>query len=84
MPVAFHVPAELGATHAELVGEFVSWVPLPMDRAADGSHHVIVHLQPGRRWRYRFVLDGELIVNDPAADDYVESGAGGHISVVDT
>ena len=35
------------------------------------------------RSRYRFVLDGELIVNDPRAHDFVPSGTGGYISVID-
>ena len=58
-PVRFDVPAERGAAQAELVAEFTSWTPLAMDRADDGSHHLVVLVDPARGWRYGFVLDGE-------------------------
>ena len=58
-PVRFDVPADRGAHQAELVAEFTSWTPLAMDRAGDGSHHLVVLVDAQRSWRYGFVLDGE-------------------------
>jgi hypothetical protein len=82
VPVAFSVPPEFGGSHAELIGEFLSWSPVPMDRDVDGRFSVVVHLEAGRTWRYRFLLDGDRLVNDPMASDYVPCRDGGYVSVV--
>lgn len=84
VPVAFSVPADFGGGHAELLGEFLSWSPVPMDRRADGGFEVVLHLETGRRWRYRFMIDGDRLVNDPLAHDFVPCHDGGHVSVIAT
>lgn len=63
--VSFTVPAELGASHAELVAEFASWVPLAMDRSSDGRFSIVVHLETGHTWQYGFLLNGIRTVSDP-------------------
>jgi hypothetical protein len=39
-------------------------------------------LEPGRRYRYRYLADGERWINDWAADDYQPNPYGGDDSVV--
>lgn len=82
--VEFTVPAVVDATFADLVAEFVTWVPLPMDRRPDGSFVVTVRLEAGQRWRYRFLVDGDRWVNDWNAPDYVLDDDGCGMSVLDT
>ena len=42
-----------------------------------------VGLRASRRWRFRYVLDGERWENDWAADDYLPNSHGADDSVVD-
>ncbi|MAT04888.1 MAG: hypothetical protein CL424_07585 [Acidimicrobiaceae bacterium] len=81
--VEFVVPPGL-AQHAQLIAEFAAWSPIAMDRRSDGSHHASVWLHPGHRWRYQFLLDDRVIVNDPAATTFDEISTGGHISIIRT
>lgn len=72
LAVRFHVPATLGAQVAEVAGDFSAWAPLAMVRDVTGAFHLVVQLDRGRRWRYRFVLDGDRWINDPAAHAFVD------------
>jgi hypothetical protein len=74
--VRFHVPASLGARVAEVAGDFSAWAPLAMVRDATGAFHVSLVLDPGRRWRYRFLLDGDRWINDPTATSFVDGPNG--------
>ena len=80
--VEFRLPAHLGARVAEVVGEFLCWASLPMERLADGSFVALIRLQRGRSWRYRFLVDGDRWVNDHAADDYVTVEDGSAMSLL--
>ena len=82
--ITFLVPADFGGRHAELLGEFLSWAPLPMDRDEYGGFSIVIELEAGRLWCYQFLLDGARLVNDPAADDFVANADGGHVSVLST
>jgi len=82
--VTFEAPAWAACAHAELLAEFVAWAPLAMDRRDDGRFTLAVRLDAGREWKYRFLFDGELLANDPAAPDYVELEDGSWISVIRT
>jgi 1,4-alpha-glucan branching enzyme len=72
------------ASTVMLVGEFNEWstTSTPMQRI-DGTDDFVaqVELEPGRRYRYKFLVDGERWENDPSADDYVANEYGGHDSV---
>jgi hypothetical protein len=81
--VSFTVPAGLGASHAELVAEFASWVPLAMDRSSDGGFSIVVHLEAGRTWQYGFLLDGIRTVSDRRTAQAVNH-VGDLVSVVST
>lgn len=80
----FTLPAAIGASYADLVAEFTSWVPLPMDRLGDGKFTITLRLPAGQEWRYRFLVDGDSWVNDWAAVDYVVDDAGCAMSVLRT
>jgi hypothetical protein len=82
--VEFTVPACVGGTFADVIAEFLTWVPLPMDRLDDGSFVATIRLQPGCQWRYRFLVDGERWINDWCADDYVTSVDGSCMSLLRT
>jgi hypothetical protein len=81
--VTFSVPAEAGAVYAELVGEFTSWSPVPMQPTGDGGHGVTVELDGGAAYRFRYLLDGDRWENDWAADKYTANDYGGDDSIVD-
>jgi hypothetical protein len=82
--VTFILPAEVPATTVALCGEFNDWSPAatPLERRSDGSWRATVGLEPGRSYRYRFLLDGDRWENDSRADRYVPNAHGGTDSVV--
>jgi len=83
--VTFSLPKEAVGSKANLCGEFNDWSPtsLPMEMDGDGSYRVVVLLEVGRRYRYRYLIDGERWENDWHADDYVTNEFSGEDSVVE-
>src|SRR5437868_5963469 len=81
--VTFRLPAASGAARAQLLGDFNDWTPAPMERAADGGHELTLALEPGRSYRFRYLLDSDRWENDWQADDYVANEYGGDDSVID-
>jgi hypothetical protein len=83
--VGFELPAAVAAGSVTVCGDFNDWSPQshPLTRVEGGSFHTEVALPAGRRWRFRYLLDGERWENDWAADDYVPNGHGQDDSVVD-
>ncbi|MBD3221875.1 glycoside hydrolase [bacterium] len=79
--VTFRVPAEVGVDVAEafLVGEFNAWDPTAtrMQKLKSGEFKIILDLEVGREYQYRYLLDGEVWTNDEAADRYVPAGLPG-------
>jgi hypothetical protein len=82
--IEFRVPAEFGALHADVAGDFTAWVPLAMERAPAGEFRLLLQLEPGRRLCYRFLLDGDTWMNDPNATEFVTMPNGAAVSVVRT
>ncbi|WP_219942128.1 isoamylase early set domain-containing protein [Iamia sp. SCSIO 61187] len=82
--VTFDLTAEAGVKDVHLCGEFRDWSPTatPMTRREDGTYRVTVALEPGRSYRFRYLLDGDRWENDWAAHDYVPNEHGGDDSVV--
>ena len=83
--VTFEVDPAVQAERANLCGEFNEWSTdsHPMSRRADGGFTHTLVLEPGRAYRFRYLLDGERWENDWAADDYVPNEYGGDDSLVD-
>jgi 1,4-alpha-glucan branching enzyme len=84
--VTFGLPSSIWAERVNLVGEFNDWdtTATPMSRSrADADWKVSVELEAGRRYRFRYLVDGKEWLNDWHADDYVENPHGSDDSVVD-
>jgi hypothetical protein len=82
--VVFVLPADVEATSVALCGEFNGWAEgdIYLSRDTEGIWRTIVALEPGRSYRYRFLLDGERWENARDADDYVPNPFGTVDSVV--
>lgn len=84
--VTFGLPSSIWAERVNLVGEFNDWdtTATPMSRSrADADWKVSFELEAGRRYRFRYLVDGEEWLNDWHADDYVANPHGSDDSVVD-
>jgi len=84
--VTFELAAGVHAGCVHLVGEFNDWDTRanPMARdGATGAWHVHLTLPAGRRYRFRYLVDGHEWLNDWFADDHVENPYGSYDSVVD-
>lgn len=82
--VTFTLPAQVQADRVALCGEFNDWATdaILLARGSDGSWQAIVPLEPGRAYRYRYLLDGERWENAWQADRYVPNSYGTADSVV--
>lgn len=84
--VTFELSSTLWAERINLVGEFNDWdttaTPLTRSRS-DANWKVTLELPAGRRYRFRYLVDGKQWMNDWLADDYVENPYGSYDSVVD-
>lgn len=82
--VTFSLPPDIGAENVVLCGEFNEWSTesIKLERQVDGSWGAIVALEPGRSYRFRYLLDGQRWENAHQADSYVPNPYGGHDSVV--
>jgi len=82
--VTFTLTAAVRATHVAICGEWNGWSPDRdvMNRVGDGFSLTIA-LQPGRAYRFRYLLDGHRWENDWDADAYLPNGFGEDDSVVD-
>jgi glycosidase len=76
-------PQTTRPTRVHLAGDFNGWNRdrTPMQPQADGSWVVEVNMEPGVRL-YKFVLDGDRWIEDPANQDRLPDGQGGHNSVL--
>ena len=85
--VRFTLPQE-AALEAEtvcVVGEFNDWSPgaAPMKRRTNGDFSVILDLERGRCYRFRYLIDGCKFENDWRADRYEANPYGSEDSVVE-
>ena len=83
--ITFELPAAVGAHRAAVVGEFNAWSrdATEMQRQSDGSFSTTLRLEPGRAYRYRYLLDDHRWENDWNADRYEVNDHGGDDSVID-
>ena len=82
--VVFTLPADVRADNVVLSGEFNGWSreAVILERDNDGSWRAVVALEPGRSYRYRYLLDGERWENAWQAGAYVSNPYGSEDSVV--
>jgi 1,4-alpha-glucan branching enzyme len=84
--VTFELPSALWADRVNVVGSFNDWdtTATPMThQGANGAWTVTVELEVGRRYAFRYLVDGSEWRNDWHADDYEENAYGSLDSVVD-
>lgn len=83
--VTFTIPSGNGAETASVVGDFNDWAEpgTPMKRRRDGSFNVTISLKPGRRYAFRYLLDGHHWENDPNADDFTPNPFGSDDSIIE-
>jgi 1,4-alpha-glucan branching enzyme len=82
--VTFTLPKELEANTVALCGEFNEWSTesIMLKRGRDRSWKATVALEPGRTYRYRYLIDGHRWENAWQADGYVPNPHGSEDSVV--
>lgn len=83
--VEFTLDAAVGAVTAAVCGEWSDWAEQAhvMERRTDGGFSLTLDLATGRRYRFRYLLDGHRWENDWEADGYVPNAFGEDDSVVD-
>ena len=64
------------ASNVNIVGEFNNWSTkqTPMKKQKDGSFSLMLELKTGCEYQFRYLMDDQIWMNDPAADKYVPSG----------
>lgn len=84
--VTFELPATVAPQDAHLCGDFNDWstTATPLTRRRDGRFTTTLHLEAGRAYRFRYLLDGERWENDWAADGYEANPYGEDDSIVRT
>jgi 1,4-alpha-glucan branching enzyme len=82
--VTFKYANEEQAESAVLAGEFNGWSlqQTPMKKLKDNSFSATLSLPAGQTYRFRYVLDGGVWVNDPEADGYAPNEFGEANSVL--
>jgi hypothetical protein len=83
--VTFTLDPKVGARVAVVCGEWNGWAPdiHVMERDERGGFALTIALEPGRRYRFRYLLDHERWENDWAADAYEPNAFGQDDSIVD-
>ena len=83
--VTFTLDPRVGAQVAVVYGDWNDWAPdiHVMERDDAGGFSLTVALESGRRYRFRYLLDGERWENDWAADAYEPNAFGEEDSIVD-
>lgn len=82
--VTFSIPEEWAEKDVKLVGDFNEW-----DKKADSLEkkndkwEITMRLKPENKYRFKYLLDGEVWENDDAADEYVPNDFGTQDSVVE-
>lgn len=84
--VTFTMPAIEDCECLYLVGDFNAWnkVAHPMQRSEDGAWALVLELEPGREYQYRFRTADDTWHNDPEADAYAPNPHGSNNSIVRT
>lgn len=82
--VTFSMPATEGIESLFLVGDFNAWsdTATPMSRRQDGKWSVVLELEAGREYQFRYRDQLSRWHNDEAADFYLPNSFGSENSVI--
>ena len=83
--VVFELPAGIWADRVNLCGDFNDWsqTDLPMfPGRQDGAWRVVLELDEGQTYEFRYLVNGVEWYNDWHADDYIKNIYGSDNSVV--
>lgn len=74
------------AEHVSVVGDFNGWDPFvhPLKPRSNGTRSVSVTLPVSQRFAFKYLDEHGQWLDDDAAHEYVDNGAGGVNSVVQT
>ncbi len=82
----FRLPREAAprARKVTIVGDFNNWDKeiTRLQKQDNGDFAVTIELDPGREYRFRYLIDGRIWENDWCADKYVRNPYGEDDSVV--
>ena len=79
------LPQEVTPEEISVVGEFNDWDPSVNQMQplkSRNAYQTTVEFEPGAAYQFRYLVNGELWLNDPAAHDYIPNGLGAENSVV--
>ena len=75
--VTLSVPKSIsnGAKKIQVVGEFNDWniKATPMEQLKNGTFKAILDLETGKKYQFKYLIDGEIWENDDYADDYIRN-----------
>ena len=80
--VTFSLPTEVEAESAAIVGDFTNWQAAPMEQLKDGRFKVVLELNQGSEYQFRYLVNETDWVNDTEADGYVPNPYATENSVV--
>ena len=85
--VTFELPSSIWAERVNLVGDFNNWDTTKGEMRqgrSDGNWRITLVLPMGRRYQFRYLVNGRDWYNDWHADEYVSNRFGTDNSVVIT
>ena len=84
--VSFILPSDAVTGKVSVVGDFNGWDPFvhPLKPRSNGTKSVSVTLPVSQRFAFKYLDENGQWLDDDAAHEYVDNGAGGVNSVVQT
>ncbi|WP_070969324.1 isoamylase early set domain-containing protein [Vibrio sonorensis] len=83
--VTFELPAAEVEGGVALVADFSDWQPTKMKKVAKTqSYKCKVRLAKDAQYEFRYLMDNDVWLNDPNADQYKPNGFGEDNSVIST
>lgn len=83
--VTFELELPDASSNVSIVADFLDWEPAPMKKMAKTSVYKFkTRLPKDGEFQFRYLLDDQTWMNDPAADKYIANGLGEDNSLVTT
>lgn len=81
--VTFKVPLDWAEEKVSLVGDFNDWNPEANQMEKNDQYwQTLIRLKPDRKYKFKYLVDGEYWKNDEQADDYVVNPFGTRDSIL--